>query len=438
MVLTKTFKDCLKFKVEVEAGDLDTTAVANIDLPSAVVGGDATGLVTDTNAVALIDLPSAVVGGDSTGFVTDVAAVGVIELGSAVAGGDATGLANDGTEYKMDVDFSAVVNNVNVTGSSAQTYTDLLTEINADLTDMTATLSVDGTQILITADATGVNTIAITDGTGEALVSTLGATIGTSTVGTASLDYKMTVVMGATTDSVSVAGSSAQTYTTLLAEINTDLTDITATLSGDGTQIVLTADATGVNTIAITDGTSEGMIDTLGATIGTSTSGTASLDYKMNVNLSGVDNAVEVAGSSAQTYTNLLTQINADLTDVTATLSVDGTKIVLTADNEGANTITITDGTSEAMIDSLGATIGTSTAGTEGTVLIPIDNDPTNSRYTKSFYGYQVFTASTNIEKTGLVSSYNTTTGILTISDNGSSSELADGDVIQGWVALGI
>jgi hypothetical protein len=160
--------------------------------------------------------------------------------------------------------------------------------------------------------------------------------------------------------------------------------------------------------------------------------------YKMDIDLNASTNNVSVLGSAAQTYTTLLAEINTDLTDMTATLSADGTQIVITADNGGANTITITDGTSEALIDSLtvDATIGTSTPGTEGTISITIDNDATNSGYTDCIYSYQVATTSTNVEKTGLVSSYSTSTGLLTISDNGSTTELADGDIIYGWAVL--
>jgi len=68
--------------------------------------------------------------------------------------GSPTGLANDATVYTANVTVHNIVYPITVTGSAAQTYTDLLAAINADLGGFaTATLDVDG-NIKISAFAT--------------------------------------------------------------------------------------------------------------------------------------------------------------------------------------------------------------------------------------------------------------------------------------------
>lgn len=67
---------------------------------------------------------------------------------------DATGLANDATVYTALVNVDGVGFNVMVTGSAAQTFTTLLTEINADLVGAVASLE-DG-NIRITSSSNGV------------------------------------------------------------------------------------------------------------------------------------------------------------------------------------------------------------------------------------------------------------------------------------------
>lgn len=57
-----------------------------------------------------------------------------IDMGGTVAGAGATGLANDATEYTADIAIDGVPNPVVVVGSTAQTFDDLVTVVNAQLT----------------------------------------------------------------------------------------------------------------------------------------------------------------------------------------------------------------------------------------------------------------------------------------------------------------
>jgi len=99
----------------------------------------------------------------------------VVDVGGEIEGGSATGLANDATTYGCVITIDGAANVVEVVGSAAQTYTNLLTEINADLTGATAAIS--GGNVKVTSSSTGVSSsISIADTKGssdEALLASL-------------------------------------------------------------------------------------------------------------------------------------------------------------------------------------------------------------------------------------------------------------------------
>lgn len=72
---------------------------------------------------------------------------------SARLGATATGLANDATVYTVTVTVDGTAYPVSVVGSAAQTFTNLITEIDADLTGATTTLV--GGNLRVTSDTTG-------------------------------------------------------------------------------------------------------------------------------------------------------------------------------------------------------------------------------------------------------------------------------------------
>lgn len=86
----------------------------------------------------------------------------IVDVGGAITGATATGLANDATEYTASISVDGTPNAIAVTGSTAQTYTDLISQINSDLTGATASLSKGN--IRVSSDSSGASsTIAITD-----------------------------------------------------------------------------------------------------------------------------------------------------------------------------------------------------------------------------------------------------------------------------------
>jgi len=90
----------------------------------------------------------------------------VVDVGGAKTGASSTGLTNDATQYTYQIAVDGGgAQTINVTGSAAQTYTDLLTEINADITG--ATVSLVGGNLKFVSSTTGSgSSIALTSGGG--------------------------------------------------------------------------------------------------------------------------------------------------------------------------------------------------------------------------------------------------------------------------------
>jgi len=86
-----------------------------------------------------------------------------VNVGGLIVGGSVTGLTNDATVYAATIAVDGgAPQTINVTGSLAQTYTTLISEINTDLTGATAALT--GGNIIITSDTVGhLSSIAIVD-----------------------------------------------------------------------------------------------------------------------------------------------------------------------------------------------------------------------------------------------------------------------------------
>lgn len=88
---------------------------------------------------------------------------------ATLAAGASTGLANDATVYSADVTVDGVVVPVAVTGSTAQTFATLITQINTDL-GVAATAALSGNRIVITSATTGsASTVEVADTTATGL-----------------------------------------------------------------------------------------------------------------------------------------------------------------------------------------------------------------------------------------------------------------------------
>lgn len=180
-----------------------------------------------------------------------------VNVGGAITGGSATGLLNDASVFAATITVDGVAKNITVVGSAAQTYTTLLSEINADLAG-SAIISIDAGDLKVTSATAGAtSTVLIVDAgvAGYQTVNVGGAITGGSATGLTNdaTVYSMNVnVNGSGNQLVQIIGSEAQTYTALLNQINQDLTGATATIVGGN--VVITSATTGTSsTVAITD-----------------------------------------------------------------------------------------------------------------------------------------------------------------------------------------
>jgi len=148
--------------------------------PSAVfTATNITNTVTITNDVAG-DATNAVDGGaspsEATGFVITTNTEGV---DAAIYSAVASGLANDATAYTATILVDGTANVVSIVGSTAQTYADVITQLDINLTGATSALVSQGGSpalydIVITSSTTGAtSTISITDGATIPLFATL-------------------------------------------------------------------------------------------------------------------------------------------------------------------------------------------------------------------------------------------------------------------------
>lgn len=87
----------------------------------------------------------------------------VVNVGDAIVGIDATGLANDATVYTASIVVDGGgAQAISIVGSTAQTYTALIVELNNDTTGATWSI-IDGNLVAVSSSAGGGSTIAITD-----------------------------------------------------------------------------------------------------------------------------------------------------------------------------------------------------------------------------------------------------------------------------------
>lgn len=272
------------------------------------------------------------------------AASQVIDVGGAVVGGDATGLANDGTVYDFRVFVEGTLNTIEVTGSAAQTYTNLVAEINADLSGATAELF-QGNIRIISDDTTAASSISITNGVGaDPMFNTLTdfVEILTATKGTSnptgllddSTNYTVNVsVDGAAAQALTVQGQNAQTFGELIVQLNNLLSGAVVELFEDGNIRVVsdTVDASS-SSILVTDvsllGTLTGFNGLIAATNNTANPTGLPNDatnFTASVTVDGIPYAVQVTGSAAQTFGTLVAELNTDLSGIATAAIGDGT-----------------------------------------------------------------------------------------------------------------
>lgn len=299
----------------------------------------------------------------------------VINVGDTRVGGDPTGLANDATVYDLRVFVDGVLNSIDVVGSAAQTYTDLLTEINTDLTGATAEL-LGGNIRVISSSSGAASTIAITEGVGadpllvnltdfQAIESaTKGANNPTGLLDDAT-NYTVNVAVdGGVVQALTVQGQNAQTFGDLVTQLNALLSGAVIELDTATGNVLVRSDlvdallsavaTTDVSLLAALTGFNSIVAATNNVTNPTRLANDAT-NFTATVTVDALPYAIQITGSAAQTFGDLVAQLNTDLGAVATAAIGDGTTLtngvlvpngqlaIVSATTGVASTVTITD-----------------------------------------------------------------------------------------------
>lgn len=307
-------------ELNADAGGFFVAAIVagNLRITSASTGATSTVAITDTNLFSTL-----------TGYTSIAAAV----PGAAVAV----------TTYTATITIDGVDKAVSVAGGVAQTFTALLSEINTDI-GAAGTASIVNGALRVTSASKGANSrVSITAGTLFPALTGFTGTQMTVAGDGPSRAYHAVVVVDGVPVSVTFAGSAGSTFTSLVSELNADLGSA-ATASISGGNVIITSATTGVkSSVEVYD--TGFLFSSLTSYAGVSTvKGTAPRVYTATITVDGVDKAIAIQGSAAQTFTTLVSEINTDL-GAAATAAITGGNIVVTSATTGvASTVTALDG----------------------------------------------------------------------------------------------
>lgn len=230
-------------------------------LPTAITtfGGVITELNTDLGASAT----AAIVGGDIkiTSATTGTTSTVVITAGTlfpALTGFSGVLPSQSGKSTTRDYSATVIIDgtiikSVKFTGIQGDTFTHVISELNTDL-GASATAAITGGNITITSATTGASSSVSVLDTGFLFNQLTGYAKITTTAGVAPKLYTAVVTIDGVAKPISIQGSAAQTFTTLISEINTDL-GVSATAAIVGGNIKITSATTGLSSsVFVTDG----------------------------------------------------------------------------------------------------------------------------------------------------------------------------------------
>ena len=206
--------------------------------------------IPPTSGYQLINFSKVMELTDITGLV-DASGYQTIRFNPGKVGTDSTGLLNDSTIYTATITINSISSNVAIIGSDAQTFGELVAELQYQL-GTPATVELVNGNIIITSTSTGSSsTVSILDtGLFDALTDL--ASIDTPIDGYP-LVYSATIVINGITNNISVIGGNSNTFAELVSEINNDLTGATIDLVNGN--LVVTSELTGIaSTVLIVDG----------------------------------------------------------------------------------------------------------------------------------------------------------------------------------------
>ena len=201
----------------------------------------------------------------------------------------------------------------------------------------------DSTGLSATANPTsGYATINVSGTASNGSASGLSATILNKS--NAARNYTAIVVIdGYIIKSISISGDVGDTFAHLITQINADLgSDATASLSGGN--IKITSASTGKQSSVLIQDTGS-LFSSLSGYAGISyVTGLESTTYTATIVVDGVKTDVSILGSAAQSYNNLISQINADL-GASATAAIINGNIKITSSSTGStSSVQVIDG----------------------------------------------------------------------------------------------
>lgn len=318
-----------------------TAGVATVNLGGTAVAGNASGLSSAVGAAGSqrVNIEPGKVGADATGLFGGTAATAGRQSVSwtGLVGASATGLANDATVYTATVTVDGVALPVAITGSAAQTFTTLLAELNTDLGVAATAAIISPTELRITSATTGAtSTVSIAAGTLFPALTGYGA-IQTAVAGTAlvpATTYTATITVDGVARPISILGSAAQTYTTLLAELNTDLGVPAVATLADGDIKVESVTFGPASRVRIVDGTLFAALTGFQSILPPQDGDSTGRTYSALVEVDGVLKSVQFAGTAGALFSDVVTQVNADLGGA-ATAAITGGNLVITSASTG-------------------------------------------------------------------------------------------------------
>lgn len=277
----------------------------------------------------------------------------------AVLGAGATGLTNDPTVYTASVSFDGTPVAIAVTGSTAQTFTLLLDEINTDL-GVNGTASIVDGNIKIAAASAGV-LVEITD---TDLLSSL--------TGFVDIFSPKNVIIW--------NNIPERTRNELITMVNTYGGTLPLSPTAGSQTVNFSPAAVGGNATGLASADTAGyQIANFGhGAVGGNDTGYAndSTTYTAVITVDAVGKNISVVGSAAQTYDELIDEINTDLAAAAVAAIVDGNIVVTSATTGTSSTVAIVDGTKEVTPVTTRADSTSDLAGTYFTI-----NSPTTEYY---------------------------------------------------------
>ena len=204
-------------------------------------------IVSDGSGVLTVKFNGSIVGTSPTGLSAIAAAtagIATINVGGAQTLTSSTGLANKVRAYSAQfVVDGSITKSVKVVGSATQTYTTLLAALNAALIGAAVATLVGGNIVVTSATVGSTSSVSVYD---TGLIAGLTGHAGVVAVaGVAPTTYSSNLVIDGVPLLVSVVGAAAQTFTSLVAALNTALGS-TAVATLVGSTITITSASTGV------------------------------------------------------------------------------------------------------------------------------------------------------------------------------------------------